>query len=254
LGFLLVFIEPRFWPVASQVEEILQETFKERQAQAATRLAAAENNLRPIIKLLPEKQAEELNQSLEELRQKIYQGGYVDFLQAEEQGLSLSLESQALLYRQIQEVRQRAESFKEKFKKYEAFWRTKGERDVEFKAVLDQFQKKLTEIENALSTNPSGNLRTCVRKLEALEKKAEELEKAREELIARLRLKHQLYAFIKTFLILEIFLFLVFFVFPRLSSFLFPKSSPYVFSPGTFFLSSLGLLFLAILRALRQKN
>lgn len=254
LGFLLTLTEPRFWAVASQVEEILQQLFKERQVQAASRLATAENNLRPVIKLLPEKQAEELNQSLEDLRQKIYQGGYLDFLEAEERGLTLSLEAQGLLYRQIQEVRQRFSRFKERFREYETFWRTKGEGDAEFKALLDQFQQKLAEIETALAQNPTGNLRTCAKKLEALEKKAETLEKAQEELLARLRLKHQLYTFIKTFLTLELLLFLVFLVCPRVSSFLFPESHPYFFSPGTFFLTSLGLLFLAILRALGQKN
>ncbi len=254
LGFFLVFIEPRFWPVATQVEETLLDLFKERQAQAASRLAAAENNLRPVIKLLPEKQAEELQSSLESIRQKVYQGGYLDFLEAERQGLSLSLEAQGLLYRQVQETRRRFSRLKERFQAFEVFWRTKGERDVEFRALLDGFQEKLGEIEAALSQNPTGNLRTCAKKLENLEKKIEEIQRAQEELRARLRFKHQLYTFIKTFVVLEVFLFLVFLFYPRVSQFLFPQSEPYFFSPTSFFLFSLGLLVVAILRALGQKN
>ncbi len=254
LGFFLVFIEPRFWPVASQIEESLLDLFKERQAQAASRLAAAENNLRPVIKLLPEKQAEELQNSLESIRQKVYQGGYLDFVEAEKQGLSLSLEAQGLLYRQVQDTRRRFSQLKDKLQAFEAFWRTKGEKDAEFRTLLDSFQAKLGEIEAALSQNPTGNLRTCAKKLEKLEKKLEELQRAREELLARLRFKHQLYTFIKTFVVLEVFLFLFFLCYPRLSQFISPGSEPYFFSPASFFFSSLGLLVVAILRALGQKS
>ncbi len=252
-GLFLVFIEPRFWPIAAQVEELVVKVFKERQAQAASRLAAAENNLRPVIKLLPEKQAQELDQRLQELRKKIYEGGYEDFIEAEKQGLSLSLEAQGLLYRQVQEARKQFKRFQEKLQSLEAFWRTKGEKDPEFRALLDQFREKLDEIETALGQNPTGNLRSCARKLEELEKRVEQINLAQQELLARLRFKHQLYSFIRTFLALETLLFLIFLIYPRLASFLFPRSTLPLFSPETFFAASFICLVLAIFRAVTKK-
>ncbi len=255
LGFLLSFLEPRFLPVAPKLEEELERTFKERQAQAVSRLAAAENNLRPVIKLMPEKQAQELQESLENIRRKIYEGGYLDFFWAEEKAFSLSLEGQGLLYREISEARAKYNEFRDDYEEYEKFWRTKGGKDPEFKVLLDEFYQTLAEIEKALKTNPSHHLRFCVQKFEKLEKKKQELERLKEELLVRLRFKKQLAVFVKTFLLSEIFLFCSFLILPRLIRFLSPTTKKFFFlSPSTFLLFSFLFLVMAIFRALAQKN
>ncbi len=255
LGFLLTFLEPKFLPIAPQLEEALENTFRERQAQAAGRLASAENKLRPIIKLLPETKAQELDQGLQNLRERIYKGGYFDFFWAEEQGRLYSLEAEWLLYRQIQEVREHFNNLCQRYREYETFWRTKGQRDREFKNLLEEFSSVLKEVENALNVNPEKNIKICIKKLEDLERRSEEIKKAQIELLSRLRFRKQLRVFIQTFLFLEIIVFFIFLFFSKVLYIWFPElEKSYFFSPSAFIEASIFVLLVSIFRALMQKN
>ncbi len=255
LGFLLSFLEPKFLPIAPQVEEALENIFRERQSQAAGRLAVAENKLRPIIKLLPEAKARELNQDLEDLRQRIYKGGYFDFLWAEEQARLFSLEAEWLLYRHIQEVREQFNALYQRYQEYETFWRTKGQRDREFKNLLEDFSSGLKEVERLINVDTEKNLRVCVKKLKDLEGQSEEIKKAQAELLARLKFRKQLRVFIQTFLFLETMIFFVFLFFPKILYIWFPTVEKAIFfSPITFLEASIFVLLISIFRAITQKD
>ncbi len=255
LAFPLLLLEGRFLPFAPELEKAAQNFFEKKQEEAVAKLAQAENALRPIVKALPEEEIARFEEHLAQLRKEIYEGGFFEIISAEKKAFDLALELQGYLFRQSQKLREKYKFYQKKYEKFEFFGKQYPYRDAEdpFYRKLFDFKEELGKLARLLQQDPQRGLKSAFQRV----KKLEDLSKALEEEEARLRkewlFRKQLSAFVKVFLILEIFLFLIFLLVPGLYHFLGATNPPPVFRLSTFV--GLSVLFLAIslFYSLRQK-
>ncbi len=248
------FLEGRFLPLAEEVEKILLETFEERQAQALSRLASAEDALRPMLRALPEEEVQRFEEALAEIRRKVYEGGFIDLLLAEKRAFDLSLELQGYLFRQTKKIRESLREYAAEAAKLKEFWRRFPYKDENNRfgqqlAALEEDIEKLNEI---LKVNPR-QLRTAYNKLRSIADRVSSLQAMEKELRREWQFRKQLSVFIKTFLILELVLFGIFLFLPVVLK-AFHLSSQMVGNLPVFFTLSVAFLVVSLWRALLQKT
>ncbi|WP_022852738.1 AAA family ATPase [Thermodesulfatator atlanticus] len=251
----LILSEGAFFPFAPDLEKQITTIFEDCQKEAITKLAQAENNLRPLIKFLPEEDIKELEERIANLRKEIYEGGFLSLILAEKKALELSLELQGYLFRQAKALRGKYQKLKRSYDKLEYFWRTYPYRREEYsyKQKLDLLREELAKLSHFLQGDVSRSIKPARRQIEKIEEIISALEKEKEEIKQRWQFKKQLNAFLRTFVILETLLFLFFLSIPALSNTLGDGSPPAFFSLESFIFLSMLILFVAIFYALRQK-
>ncbi len=255
LALPLFFLEGRFLPLAEEVEKLLLVTFEEKQAQALSRLASAEDALRPMLRALPEEEVKSFEEALADIRQKVYEGGFIDLLLAEKRAFDLSLELQGYLFRQTRKIRQRLREQLSEWNKLKDFWRrfpyqTEDHPFSRKLALVGEEIEKLTEI---LKVNPGRQLKTAHAKLKAIEDLIADLQEMEKELRREWQFRKQLSTFVKTFLLLELFLFGFFLLVPTgLKMVKLPTYS--IGNLPTFFVLSVLFLLVSLWRALLQKT
>ncbi|OAG27383.1 tetratricopeptide repeat protein [Thermodesulfatator autotrophicus] len=251
----LLLSEPLFIPFSLELEKEIELFFESRQREAIRKLAQAENALRPITKTIPEEDKNIFQERINELREKIYNGGFKDLIWAEQKAMELSLELQGYLFRKVKKLREKYKELKIEYEKYENYWKNYPYRQdaQEFKSMLDSILKDLRSLNTLFEGNASKRLKQIQLKSKQIEKNLELLEKKKQELEQRRKFLKQLNSFVKIFVILESLLFGIFAAIPFMEHF-FKVEKPPFFSIEAFLAFSLLILLFSLFYALRQKN
>ena len=249
------FLEGRFLPLAEEIEKLLLVTFEEKQAQALSRLASAEDTLRPMLRALPEEEVKQFEEALADIRQKVYEGGFIDLLLAEKRAFDLSLELQGYLFRQTRKIREGLREQINELSKLKDFWRRypyKGE-DHPFAQKLAAAEEEIEKLTEILKVNPGRQLKRAHAKLKAIEEIVSSLQEMEKDLRREWQFRRQLSTFVKTFLLLELLLFGFFLLLPlALKAVHLPTYM--VGNLPTFFALSVVFLLISLWRALLQKT
>ncbi|WP_456434405.1 tetratricopeptide repeat protein [Thermosulfuriphilus sp.] len=238
--WMKAYLEPNFIGWQLNLEEILARHLTVAQEEALAHLTRAEEVVAGLKKVFSseDEEVKTKEESLEEIRKAIYEGGIASVEEARKAAAHLALDGQGMIVRRQREV---VEGVRELIRRYDdlvIFWR-----EYPYKAKYAHFGRALEEIKEALrgleilsKSDPQRNIKKVMTEAKRLEEALDSLEAQKGGLISYQTTMERFRYFLRLSIIGELLVLLITLGLPTLFSYLYylaPQIFP--FRPRLFF-------------------